>query len=96
MNLFESNVDIDWMITCIDAKVNIIKKMPTNKNLLRHTQAFYNTVIIPYMEKYTFSDYDDISVNINGIEDEELKNKILDFSNALDRLIKHYDGEFKI
>lgn len=79
----ESNKDIELLVLYLDQKViELRSKYPKSKTLIK-TIRFYNEVVIPWMETFPMSNQE-----VDRQEDEELKNKILDLINFLNKVLQ--------
>jgi len=70
----ESNQDIDNLVKHLRVLIDELKKNYPKSEVLKKLMKFHQTIVATWMEKFVIS-----GVEPNIIEDEELKNQILDW-----------------
>ena len=78
----ESNEDIRWIVNEFNKKVIRLRRKYPNTGLLPKLKEFNDEVILPWVENFYLD-----SVEVDREYDEELKNRILDRSNWIDRIL---------
>jgi hypothetical protein len=79
--IIESNKDIELLVQYLNSKIIEFRNLHPNSQTLLVTKKFYDEIIIPWMEEFQLTHQE-----VDQEYDEEMKNKILDLINFLNKI----------